>query len=96
MVAEHRVVGGEWEGFLECSIVQNLDLGCAHIKFHQAEHLRFVLLNVCKLFLSKNNFTYIKKKRQSLNKNTAIEANKNLEKICQHTTPNVKDNSSYS
>lgn len=80
MVGEHRVVGGEWEGFLECSNVQNLDLGYAHVKFHQAEHLRFVLLNTCKLFLSKKkkNFTYIKKKKQSVNKNTAIEANKKL------------------
>lgn len=40
---------------------QNLDLGCAHVKLHQAEHLRFVLLNIYKLFFNKNNVTYIKK-----------------------------------
>lgn len=62
MVGEYRVVRGSMEGFSgELYMFKNLDLGCAHVKFYQAEHLRFVLLNVCKLFLNKNNVTYIKK-----------------------------------
>lgn len=49
--------------FWSALYVQNLDMDCAHGKFHQAAHLKFVRLSVYKLFLNKNNVTYIKRKK---------------------------------
>lgn len=51
-----------------------------HVKI-QAEHVRLVLLNICKLSLSKNNVTYIKKKKMK-SKNISLQANKKTLRKC--------------
>lgn len=85
MRGEHKIVvtsvgrllsGREAErGFWDALHVQNY-MSVVQVKIHQAEHLRFVLLNVCKLFLNKSYVVYVKKKKAKENKNISMQANK--------------------
>lgn len=66
IIREHRIVKEDGRTFWNALYVQNLDLNCAHGKFHQATHLKFVWLSVYKLFLNKNNVTSIKRKKSKV------------------------------